>query len=77
MCDVRDAVEIAGEDLKGGRSRGTTEVVMTFRQDVSEHEKDEMLSYIAPVFLMVSLTLWIVAQLTISLASWALDIAML
>ena len=36
-----------------------------------------ILNYIEPVFLMVSLTLWVVAQLTTSLASWALDIAIL
>ena len=29
ICDVRDVVEIVGDDLKGRRSRGTTEVVMT------------------------------------------------
>ena len=77
VCVIRDAVEIMGEDLKGRRSRGTAEVVVTLRQDVDGHEEYEMLNYIAPVFLMVSLTLWIVAHLTISLASWALHIAML
>jgi hypothetical protein len=29
ICDIRDVVEVVGEDLKGRRSRGTTEVVMT------------------------------------------------
>ena len=75
VYDVRDAVEIMGEDLKGRRSRGTTEVVMTLRQHVNGRKKHGIMNYIAPVFLMVSLTLWVVAQLTTSLASWAPNIA--
>lgn len=50
---------------------------MTFAQGVNNHDKDEVMNDNTPVFLNVSLTLWVVAQLTTSLASLALDVAML
>ena len=67
--NIRNTAEKVREDLKRRWSRGTTEVVMTYRKNVNDREIDETLNDITPVFLIVSLTLFAVAHLMISLAS--------
>ena len=74
--DICDTAKMVCKDLKRRRARRTTKIVMTLRKDVNGHETEDTLNFIIPVFFIVSFTLWAVAHLTTSLASWALDMAM-
>lgn len=57
IVNVLNIVEIMSQDLKRKRTRGTTEVVMPWREYVNGDKKYDLLAQCAPVFLIVSVTL--------------------